>query len=162
MADWVTEYDLSDTGTDIPSASTLSLASRAHRVISSNLPRALSSLKALGREPELIDEIFKEAGLPIFHMPILKLSPTLWAAFFRVMWLLGFSPNAEPLNVAKQRARQAAKILVACAKESNGPALLMGHGVMNRLITKELKSLGWKECRRQGNGYWNAGIYSLG
>jgi hypothetical protein len=37
----------------------------------------------------------------------------------------------------------------------------MGHGVMNRLIAKELVSMGWKEYRRQGNGYWNAGIYSL-
>jgi hypothetical protein len=69
-------------------------------------------------------------------MPILRLSPTLWAAFFRVMWLLGISRNAEPLEVAKHRAFQAARILVAYAKESNGPVLLMGHGVMNRLIAK--------------------------
>ncbi|MGL5453854.1 MAG: phosphoglycerate mutase [Citrobacter telavivensis] len=46
-------------------------------------------------------------------------------------------------------------------KVANGPVLLMGHGVMNRLIAKELVSMGWKEYRRQGNGYWNAVIYSL-
>jgi len=55
----------------------------------------------------------------------------------------------------------AADILVTFAKVSNGPVLLMGHGVMNRLIGKELISLGWKVFRRQGNGYWNARIYSL-
>lgn len=161
MADWIAGYDLSDTGNDIPSESSLAIASSAHRIISSNLPRALSSLNALGREPECVDEVFREAGLPIFHMPILRLSPTLWAAFFRVMWLLGISRNAEPLEVAKHRAFQAARILVAYAKESNGPVLLMGHGVMNRLIAKELISLGWKKCQRQGKDYWNAGIYSL-
>jgi len=161
MADWIAGYDLSDTGNDIPSESSLAIASSAHRIISSNLPRTLSSLNALGREPECVDEVFREAGLPIFHMPILRLSPTLWAAFFRVMWLLGISRNAEPLEVAKHRAFQAARILVAYAKKSNGPVLLMGHGVMNRLIAKELISLGWKKCQRQGKGYWNAGIYSL-
>ena len=63
--------------------------------------------------------------------------------------------------VFKQRAVQAADILVTSVKEANGPVLLMGHGVMNRLIAKELVSMGWKEYRRLGNGYWSAGIYSL-
>lgn len=77
------------------------------------------------------------------------------------MWLCGFSRNVEPLGIAKQRAVQAVDILVTSVKASNGPVLLMGHGVMNRLIAKELISQGWKERRRQGNGYWNAAIYSL-
>ncbi|MPQ50859.1 phosphoglycerate mutase [Citrobacter telavivensis] len=63
--------------------------------------------------------------------------------------------------MAKQRAVQAADILVTSVKVVNGPVLLMGHWVMNRLIAKELVSMGWKEYRRQGNGYWNAVIYSL-
>lgn len=77
------------------------------------------------------------------------------------MWLCGLSRNAERPAAAKQRAVQAANILVTFAKVTNGPVLLMGHGVMNRLIARELMSLGWKERRRQGNGYWSAGIYRL-
>jgi len=77
------------------------------------------------------------------------------------MWLCGFSRNVESLSLAKQRAVQAADILVTSAEESNGPVLLMGHEVMNRLIAKELISLGWKDGCRQGNGYWNARTYSL-
>ncbi|WP_037375537.1 MULTISPECIES: histidine phosphatase family protein [Serratia] len=161
MAGWVAQYDLSDTGSDMPPESSKSIASSALRIVSSPLPRALSSLNALGREPELIDGVFREAGLPIFHMPGFRLSPALWAAFFRVMWLCGISRDAERLGIAKQRAVQAADILVNFAKVSNGPVLLMGHGVMNRLIARELLALGWKEHRRQGNGYWNAGIYKL-
>ena len=80
---------------------------------------------------------------------------------FRIMWFCGISRNVEPLGIAKQRAVQAADILVTSVKEANGPVLLMGHGVMNRLIAKELVSMGWKEYRRLGNGYWSAGIYSL-
>jgi len=78
-----------------------------------------------------------------------------------MIWLYGISRNVESLGIAKQRAVQATDILVSSAKVSNGPVLLMGHAVMNRLIAKELISSGWKECRRQGGGYWNAGIYSL-
>lgn len=161
MSNWIAEYDLSDTGEDIPPESSKSLAFSAWRIISSPLPRALSSLKALGLEPDVIDKVFREAGLPVFHMPGFKLSPTVWAAFFRVMWLCGISHNVERVEIAKRRAVQAADILVAFAKGSDGPVLLMGHGVMNRLIARELRSLGFKEYCCQGNGYWNASIYRL-
>ncbi len=161
MADWIAQYDLSDTGSDVPPESSKSLASSASKNISSPLPRALSSLNALGCEPDLIDKVFREAELPIYPMPGFRLSPTLWAAFYRVMWLCGLSRNAERLEIAKQRAVPAAGILVTFAKISNGPVLLMGHGVMNRLIARELISMGWKEHRRQGKGYWSSGIYKL-
>lgn len=161
MSNWIAEYDLSDTGEDLPPESSKSLAFSASRIISSPLPRALSSLKALGHEPDVIDEAFREAGLPVFHMPGFRLSPTVWAAFFRVMWLCGISRNVERVGVAKKRASQAADILLAFAKASDGPVLLMGHGVMNRLIARELRSLGFKEYCCQGSGYWNASIYRL-
>lgn len=161
MSNWIAGYDLSDTGEDIPLESSKLLAFSASRIISSPLPRALSSLKALGLEPDVIDKVFREAGLPVFHMPYFRLSPTVWAAFFRVMWLCGISHNVERVEIAKRRAIQAADILVAFAKESDGPVLLMGHGVMNRLIARELKSLGFKKYCCQGNGYWNASIYRL-
>ncbi len=161
MADWIAGYDLSDTGSDMPPEPSRTLASSALRIISSPLPRARSSLRALGCEPDFIDEVFREAGLPIFHMPGFRLSPTLWAAFYRVMWLCGISRNVERLGIARQRAVKAANILLTFAKESNGPVLLMGHGVMNQLIARELRALGLKEHRRQGNGYWNAVIYRL-
>ncbi|WP_449554404.1 histidine phosphatase family protein [Lelliottia amnigena] len=161
MADWIRHYDSSDIGRDIPPECSQILASSASRIISSPLPRALSSVNTLGREPDVIDDVFREAGLPILHLPGFRLSPVVWAAFFRVMWLCGISRDVEPLGTAKQRAVQAAGILVTVAKASNGPVLLMGHGVMNRLIARELISLGMKEYRRQGKKYWDAGIYKL-
>lgn len=161
MADWIKQYDHSGTGKDMPPASSISMTSSALQVLSSPLPRALSSLKALGREPDFIDEVFKEASLPLFNIPSLKLSPTLWTVFFRIMWLCGISRNVERLGMAKHRAAQAADILVAFAKESDGPVLLMGHGIMNRLIARELISRGWKMHRREGERYWNASTYKL-
>lgn len=161
MSSWILKYDLADTGRDIPPESSKSLAFSASRIISSPLPRALSSLRALRCEPDVIDEVYREAGLPVFHLPGLKLSPTVWAAFFRVMWLCGMSRNVERVEIAKRRAAQAANSLVGMANASDGPVLLMGHGVINRLIARELKSLGFKKYCCQGNGYWNASIYRL-
>ncbi len=161
MAEWISHYNLSDTGSDLPPQSSQALASSALQILSSPLPRAISSLHALGRTPDRIDDVFREADLPAFHIPGIRLAPTLWASVFRIMWLCDISPHVEPLATAKQRAVQAADILVTCAKASNGPVLLMGHGVMNWLIARVLKLSGWKEVRRQGKGYWNAGIYHL-
>ncbi|XHA18829.1 histidine phosphatase family protein [Citrobacter farmeri] len=161
MAEWISQYNLCDTGSDMPPQFSKTLASRALHIISSPLPRARSSLTALGREPDLIDEVFREADLPVFHIPAFRLPPIFWASVFRIMWFCGISRNVESLGIAKQRAVQAADILVTSVKVVNGPVLLMGHGVMNRLIAKELISMGWKEYRREGNGYWKAVIYSL-
>jgi len=159
MANWITEYDISDTGDNMPPESSKRLASSALQIISSPLPRTLSSLRALGCEPDVVDEAFREADLPVFAIPGIRLSPSLWAALFRVMWICGFSRKVESMRIAKRRAKHAANILVRCAKISDGPVLLMGHGVMNRLIARELRSLGLKEHRCQGNGYWNARRY---
>jgi len=129
MSSWIAEYDLSDTGEDIPPDSSKSLAFSASRIISSPLPRALSSLKALGLEPDVIDEVFREASLPVFHMPNILLSPTVWAAFFRVMWLFGISRKVERVGIVKRRAIQAADILVASAKGPTAPCFLWDTGL---------------------------------
>lgn len=161
MAEWIDSYNRSSTGSDKPSERAQILAYRALTFLSSPLPRALSSLKTLGCEPGLIDEVFREAELPAFHIPGLRLSPFYWAALFRVLWLCGLSGEVECVRMAKSRAVKAAELLVTAAKGSDGPVLLMGHGIMNRFIAKELIAAGWKEQTRPGKGYWGAGVYSI-
>jgi broad specificity phosphatase PhoE len=46
---------------------------------------------------------------------------------------------------------------VAAAAE--GPVLLVGHGIMNRLIARELRHAGWTSANRQRSGYWRAVRY---
>ncbi|WP_348959344.1 histidine phosphatase family protein [Enterobacter cloacae complex sp. Mu1197] len=161
MAGWIDSYNRSSTGRDRPSEMAQILAYRALTFLSSPLPRALSSLKTLGCEPGLIDEVFREAELPVFRIPGLRLSPFYWAALFRVLWLCGLSGESECVSVAKERAVKAAEILVNVAKDSDGPVLLMGHGMINRFIAKELIASGWKEQTSPVTGYWGAGVYSL-
>ena len=69
MVGWIDSYNRSSTGRDRPSEMAQILAYRALTFLSSPLPRALSSLKTLGCEPGLIDEVFREAELPVFRIP---------------------------------------------------------------------------------------------
>lgn len=161
MAEWIDSYDLSSVSSDRPPEMAQIQAYRALAFLSSPLPRALSSLKTLGCEPGVIDNVFREAELPVFRIPGLRLSPFYWAALFRILWLCGLSGEAECVNSVKKRAVKAAEILVTAAKGSDGPVLLMGHGIINRFIAKELIASGWKEQTRPGKGYWGAGIYSV-
>jgi len=159
MADWVKQYDVSDTGDDIPPQSAIALMEKDPIAVSSPLPRARSSLQALGYDPVLIDEVFKEAELPLYLIPGVRLSPFHWAVVYRLLWLCGLSRQAESLKMAKVRAASAARKLVDLAQESHRPILLMGHGIINRLIARELKSLGWQEESQPGKGYWGTGVY---
>ncbi|WP_341275551.1 histidine phosphatase family protein [Enterobacter roggenkampii] len=159
MVGWIDSYNRSSTGRDRPSEMAQILAYRALTFLSSPLPRALSSLKTLGCEPGLIDEVFREAELQVFRIPGFRLSPFYWAALFRVLWLCGLSGESERVSAAKERAVKAAEILVNVAKDSDGPVLLMGHGVINRFIAKELIASGWKEqTRLLGSGGLQHGI----
>ncbi|MBK0031276.1 histidine phosphatase family protein [Erwinia sp. S43] len=161
MADWVKQYDISDTGGDIPPQSAIALIEKEPVAISSPLPRAISSLQTLGCEPVLVDEVFKEAELPLYLVPGVRLSPFHWAVVYRLLWLCGLSRQVESLKMAKARAARAAVMLVELARESQRPVLLMGHGIINRLIARELKSLCWQEESQPGKGYWGAGVYSV-
>jgi broad specificity phosphatase PhoE len=159
MSRWIQQYDLSCIGDDQPPEASRVLAHRALMVFSSTLPRAISSAHNLNLKPEIIDKIFREAELPVYLIPAVKLSPFCWVIVFRLMWLCGMSKKAESLAMAKRRARQATGMLVEHARENTGPVLLIGHGIMNRLIAKELISLGWKKRTGAGKGYWEAGVY---
>lgn len=159
MPDWIASYDLADTGSDLPPGPGSMLAGKARVIISSDLPRAVSSLRALGCEPMFTHSVFREAELPVYHIPAVRLSAFCWAAIFRLVWLCGIAGKVESLSMAKKRARQSAEILINLASEDNGPVLLMGHGIMNRLIARELMRCGWRKQRRHGKGYWQAGVY---
>lgn len=161
MACWIQQYDLSCIGSDQPPEASRVQVHRALMVFSSPLPRAISSARNLNVEPEIIDNVFREAELPVYLIPVVKLSPFSWAILFRLMWLCGMSQKAESLAMAKRRARQATGMLVEHARENTGPVLLIGHGIMNRLIANELISLGWKKRTRAGKGYWGASVYEF-
>lgn len=104
-------------------------------------------------DPELV-----EAGLPYANWRVLKLPVKYWSLVFRVMWLFGYSKNAESCWSAKQRARAAAEKIIKTAVE-NGSVVYVGHGIFNRLIAKELRTQGWNGPVNPGSKYWDFSIY---
>ncbi len=104
--------------------------------------------------PHLIDEIFCEAELPKIQLPIFKLTPHVWSMIFRVFWFAGISYKAESIEEFKLRVSLAAKKLIQLA-QNHDSVLLIGHGIINRFLAKELIAKGWLgEEAPNGNKYW--------
>jgi broad specificity phosphatase PhoE len=130
-------------------------------VLSSDLPRALDSMKMLGLEKKgLTDKCFRESNLPYLNWNKPIFSFFTWAMIFRLAWLFGFSRNGESLKSAKNRAKIGAAKLHDLA-HINGSVLLLGHGIMNRLVAKELKNKGWMKMENIGEKYWSYSVYEF-
>lgn len=156
MEQWIERYNLSEVGPqDIPAKGQLLMRS-AKIVVTSTASRAISSARVLGRQPDFMDPLFCEADLPFAVINFPRLPPNVWAAIFRIFWFFGYARNAESMRCTKIRAKAAAKKLVALAEE--GSVLLIGHGIMNRLIAKELSAMEW--CgEKPRSGYWGVSTY---
>ncbi len=128
-------------------------------IVTSTSLRAISSAKALGKLPSITDSLFCEAGLPYADWKLLRLKPKVWAGVFRVLWYLGYANQCESLGAARARTKTAARRLAHLAH--SGPVLLAGHGIMNRLIAKELLTIGWSGPSSPPSAYWGYCVYLL-
>jgi len=125
-------------------------------VISSELKRSILSAKYFSDNIYLIDKNFNEVELPVLHLPF-KLNFTTWVVFLRLLWFLGYSKECESYKDAKVRAKKAAKILINLSEKYNN-IILVGHGVFNRLLLKELILKEWKIFKRFGYKNMSFGI----
>jgi len=157
MKRWIEEYEQSEIVEQSAPQASAELAKSASFIVSSNAPRALTSLRALGLQPNLVDELFREAELPYGSWKRPSLSPFTWVFILRILWLCGFSGRVESNRNAKVRAEAAAQQLQSLANQ--GVVLLVGHGFMNRMIAKQLKAAGWTRQHSTGSRYWGAMRY---
>lgn len=131
----------------------------SHHVVCSNLDRSIQSAKRLGlKQINLSHRLFRESDIPHFDYSFIKLPVTVWLVILRIMWLFGFSKNGESFSAAKRRAKKAAKELIELA-EQNEKVILVGHGLMNRLIAKQLRCNKWLGPTSPGKKYWEYGTY---
>lgn len=159
MECWIDLYNRSEVTTDGAPISSLQFVNTSTCIVASTARRALSSVQALGLTVSVTDSVFCEAQLPYPLWRFPRLPPFVWAAFFRLLWFFGYSRGFESIQAAKARAKTAAEKLILLAEK--GPVLLVGHGIMNRLIAKELVVLGWVAPARHASQYWCANIYQL-
>lgn len=161
FAGWITQYNKSGIVTSSPPTEQCRVyANSCNAIVSSSLPRSEQSARCLlSQQPLVSDPIFVEAGMPHADWTNLNLSPKYWAALFRVMWFAGYSKHSESHTDARQRAQLAVKKLVELAIEYES-VLFVGHGIFNRMISAELRTLGWVGPRNPGTKYWAFSVYS--
>ncbi len=143
---------------DHPLRTSLDLVADSAVSISSNLPRAVASIQRLGLEHiNTTDPLFRESAMPYLNWRRPRLSFYTWAIIFRLAWLCGFSRNGESLRAAKQRTGQCADRLETLAK-THGQVCHVGHGIMNRLLIKEMRRRGWMVPEHNGEHYWSCSV----
>ena len=142
LAEWCEAYDLSQVS-DGPPPRSLAIARQAVVVVCSPLPRAQSSLSQLGLQPHEVDALFSEVAVPLLRSGAVQLPTLCWLALLRLLWLCGYAGQSESLKHARHRASTAAEKLIEHSRR--GTVLLLGHGIMNKMIARELRKRGWQE-----------------
>ncbi len=152
----VSEYEKTELDAlSVPPKASMDAANGCSWSICSDLPRAVSSIEALGlRNISTIDPLYRESAMPFIKSHFPRMTFFSWAVLFRIAWLVGFSRHGESIREAKIRAKRAADKLESLS-EAHGSVLNLGHGIMNRLIIKELKLRGWQVRVRTGEKYWS-------
>ncbi|MEC5341105.1 hypothetical protein ABRZ24_00580 [Brenneria populi] len=155
---WIENYDKSEVSEDPPSYFFTNSSVRNSFVAASPLPRALTSLNMISIKPDMVDPIFCEAQLPLSNRSWLNLPPMAYAFLLRVLWFIGSSKNVESYCSAKIRSKSAAAKLINLAQKES-TILLMGHGIMNRMIGSQLKKQGFRKEKIIGKSYWQVTVY---
>ena len=160
MKDWIRIYNQADVHVGEAPSDALAKARGCGIVVSSALPRCTQSAQALvhSNQSFVTDAVFCEADLPGGSWNAPRLPFAMLAALFRLAWFLGYSSNAESLLQTKARARHAAHRLVELSTQ-NGSVFLVGHGIINMLIAKELLALGWSGPTRPIAKHWRYSVY---
>jgi broad specificity phosphatase PhoE len=155
---WIEEYNNSEIKPKIIKDDIQNIFNQADIIICSGLKRSIQSVEIFDQIPSSTEDIFNEAQLPYANWNLLKLHPKVWLVLFRILWFFGYSPNCESFKQAKQRTKQATQRLVELSK-SNQTIVLIGHGIMNRLIAKELVLENWDNTKKLGNNNWEYGVF---
>lgn len=158
--EWIKLYNSSQIDPDSsPSPQALKIAKSCNTVICSDLARSINSAHHLEiNKIDYIDPLFREAELPYGDWNTPELNPYALAVFFRILWFMGYSRNSESYPEARVRSKLAASKLENLALEFTS-VLLVGHGFMNRFISKELLSTGWKGALIPAKNYWSYTVY---
>ncbi len=143
---------------DRPSAELEQLARQATCLIATPLRRSLESARLLAPAAvPLVDAHFQEPDLPCAIRSSVRLSPDVWAWLARTAWFCGWSAGVEPYKAARARASKAAAVLSARAEA--GIVVVVGHGLMNVFIARQLRRSGWRGPRLPLQRHWAFDVY---
>jgi broad specificity phosphatase PhoE len=185
FSDYIDAYEAA--GLDpqsLPPGEVSDLVKELTAIFTSGRPRAHQSAQALAPHAELIaDPLFAEAPLASPRIPLLKMRVPKWAVLGRLLWHVGYHPEIENYRTARQRAADAANILIGKVshalgdkppmvaaerprererpRENQAPPVvaLVAHGYFNAMIGRQLRLRGFVRKGAHRVRYWNAVIY---
>lgn len=146
--EWVKSYDrMGILQEPVVPLDTIRKCQESSVIITSSLVRAVESARLLvsGIEKKTIQsKMFREAELPVIEgIPsFIRLKPDSWAVLFRVLWMAGYGGKNETFPQARRRAEKASDTLMEYAR-IHGKVAVVGHGIFNMMIAKELIKKGW-------------------
>ncbi len=160
LRNWLRDYNAAKVDNSYPpNKASLTAIQSCETQITSDLERAIDSCRILGVENHQVNAVFQEAGFPIPQNCFLKLPLNIWLLCLRLVWFIGYSSNAESFKDASARSKDAANKLQDIAYKK-GSVSLVGHGIMNRLIAKQLLAAGWqKTYSKQETKYWGFSVF---
>jgi len=138
-----------------PPAKLQVMSSVVNICITSTLVGTVDSAQRLGFKNALALALFNESELPCPNTLLVPLPWKVYLLIFRLLWLVGMRLNCPGISSDRKRAREGSEYLSHLAKR-NGTVLLIGHGVMNRLLCKALQRSGWQVDEKTGSGYWSS------
>ncbi|MBV9332011.1 MAG: histidine phosphatase family protein [Alphaproteobacteria bacterium] len=159
---YIDDYELAGLDPEsVPPVELMELAKELGHIFTSAKPRAAESARALAPKAEIVaDPLFAEAPLAGPRIPLLRMKVPKWAIVARILWHAGYHPKIENYRRARQRALQAADILIARARGGQ-PAVLVAHGYFNAMIGRELRRRGFKQTGTHRVRFWNAVFYEM-
>ena len=162
LKSWEQEYNTAPIIQDIPQDKALhQVFDEVDYMLSSTLRRTQDSIVLLGSSVDESNVLFNEAQIPVLDGHFIKLKPTSWLVLFRIFSLVGFGRWAITLKETKGQAKEASRVLLELSKEHDN-IILVGHGVMNWLIRKELLASDWKSEGKDAHGNWGMTVLFKG
>jgi len=154
MAAWVEAYDKAPIDAESkPSQEVLHAIKAADILLTSRLPRTITSAVLTGKGIDASEACFNEAAVPEVHIPFMKLSPRSWLSVLRFLLLAGLGNKDASLQSSKKRAKEATIRLLQYTQTCER-VVLIGHGGMNWLIKKELLKQGWELSGKPSHRNW--------
>ncbi len=86
--------------------------------------------------------ILREAEVPLFSFPPIKLPAKYWLFLARFLWLCGMQKDCESFSEMQQRVKNIVDKIEKISQESE-QLTIVGHGFINRFIKKEFIKRNW-------------------
>ena len=159
LPEWIRAYDGGGIVAEDPPREVCAKAAESQLIVSSPTRRCFESARSVAPRREILTEnSVREAELPFAGWDFPRLPLPVWTGLFRLGWFCGHSGNSESFAAARGRAKTAAVMLIEFAQQHQA-VFVMGHAIMNAIITRVLLRQGWIGPKWPAHGYWQFSTY---